>query len=604
MIKIKEIEIVNYKSIRELSIPFDRNYGNSKTVFFLGINESGKSNILEAINQVEKHFHEVHFNDICHKSVQDEDDAYVEIYVRMEMQEINIRRLKNKIGAQFECFKENADKLTIGKDVIGNVYLDSQSEVGETYRLSIEIDDDFPFDQWKIEGEQVVPESNEGQSEEARITKDKLKGMLESFVENSFLAIPNVIYWKPSPEYLINEPVSLTEFKENLEISIPLRNIFYIYGKTNKDKIVKIIDGALESAERKSELEDKLSQKVTSHINAIWKEHKIAIKIKIDGDKLKIHIEDKDSKHNYYKMAQRSDGFKQFISLLLTLSSQYKGGVLKNKIILLDEPESHLHPSGVHFMRDEILKIGKDNHVFVATHSPSMVDLNSIGRHWIVKKNKMQTSILIDDVSEFDEEILRVAFGINMLNELLPKNLVFVEGDHDKRLLEHAFNFNFDKHKKTKIMVLSAGGASKLYPIAALLNQKSTSAFILCDSDNEGISCISQITQRLKPNFSERNALHLRNLEPTLPKKATIEDTLPRDFVLEFFDQKGYSTNDHNKDAPILSCMYSSNRNLKNDDVKQKQLKRDLIDTFIEQNQENGTIFSIAEKLIDRINED
>ena len=46
---IKKVKIENFKSIREIEIPFDK-VGNSYTKIFVGINESGKSNILEALS--------------------------------------------------------------------------------------------------------------------------------------------------------------------------------------------------------------------------------------------------------------------------------------------------------------------------------------------------------------------------------------------------------------------------------------------------------------------------------------------------------------------------------------------------------------------------
>jgi predicted ATP-dependent endonuclease of OLD family len=40
-----------------------------------------------------------------------------------------------------------------------------------------------------------------------------------------------------------------------------------------------------------------------------------------------------------------------------------------NKVILLDEPETHLHPSGQKYLRNELLKISENNLVIYATHS-------------------------------------------------------------------------------------------------------------------------------------------------------------------------------------------------------------------------------------------
>jgi AAA15 family ATPase/GTPase len=54
-----------------------------------------------------------------------------------------------------------------------------------------------------------------------------------------------------------------------------------------------------------------------------------------------------------FEVDKRSDGFKQFVSIILNLSIENETGVLNNKVILLDEPETHLHPSGQKYLRNE-----------------------------------------------------------------------------------------------------------------------------------------------------------------------------------------------------------------------------------------------------------
>ena len=46
---IKKVVIDNFKSIDHIELDFDK-VGNSYTKIFVGLNESGKSNILEALS--------------------------------------------------------------------------------------------------------------------------------------------------------------------------------------------------------------------------------------------------------------------------------------------------------------------------------------------------------------------------------------------------------------------------------------------------------------------------------------------------------------------------------------------------------------------------
>ena len=63
------------------------------------------------------------------------------------------------------------------------------------------------------------------------LTKDYLESEIANKLTPLFNAnMPKIQIWKSSSEFLINESIDLEEFKDNTELSIPLRNIFHIYG--------------------------------------------------------------------------------------------------------------------------------------------------------------------------------------------------------------------------------------------------------------------------------------------------------------------------------------------------------------------------------------
>ena len=67
---ISKVKIENFKSIESIEIPFDKN-GNSYTKIFVGINESGKSTILEALSYFEVPLKEVSFDHFCNQKLED-----------------------------------------------------------------------------------------------------------------------------------------------------------------------------------------------------------------------------------------------------------------------------------------------------------------------------------------------------------------------------------------------------------------------------------------------------------------------------------------------------------------------------------------------------
>ena len=181
----------------------------------------------------------------------------------------------------------------------------------------------------------------------------------------------------------------MNEFKKNpAAISVPLLNMFKLAGIRN-DSLIKRIDGALKDSEDRIKLNYELSENTTKHINTVWKEHEVQITVNIEGSgTCSVHVADKDAHTNVLEMAQRSDGFQRFISFLLTLSADNLNEDLKNALVLLDEPEVHLHPSGVEYLRDELLKISKNNYVLAASHSIFLVDKRCLQRHIAISKAK------------------------------------------------------------------------------------------------------------------------------------------------------------------------------------------------------------------------
>lgn len=73
--KITKIKIENFKSIKE--IEFDlKKYGSSYTTMLVGINESGKSNILEAMSYLNTPEGEFDYNVIHHQKDEDNNPVF------------------------------------------------------------------------------------------------------------------------------------------------------------------------------------------------------------------------------------------------------------------------------------------------------------------------------------------------------------------------------------------------------------------------------------------------------------------------------------------------------------------------------------------------
>ena len=131
--------------------------------------------------------------------------------------------------------------------------------------------------------------------------------------------VPEVIFWEPSDKYLIINPINLEQFKQNPDNSIPLKHIFQLCDYDESEIRINI-ERIQKERETQKEFGRELSRTITEYINGVWPEHQINIIVEMDSNSCDIYIEDKNNVNQIFNMNQRSDGFKQFVSILLSLS--------------------------------------------------------------------------------------------------------------------------------------------------------------------------------------------------------------------------------------------------------------------------------------------
>lgn len=169
-----------------------------------------------------------------------------------------------------------------------------------------------------------------------------------------------------------------------------------------------------------------------------------------------------------------------------------RANLLTNSLLLIDEPDMSLHPSGSRYLRDELIDIAKKNFVVFSTHSIFMIDKENISRHIIVKKEHEKTNITNATKSNVvDEEVLFNALNYTVFDILQKNNLIF-EGWRDKKLFQtavskipdtHAKELKVLKEKLKNIGLCHAEGVKDVRNITPLLELANRSCFIVSDSD-------------------------------------------------------------------------------------------------------------------------
>jgi len=605
---LDKVVISGYRSINKLEVDFNQGLDNKLFVLF-GINETGKSSIIKAISLLDNTA-EYNYTLDCEKQIAKVDGETVVSYL------YTIDDDKDLIALIKEDLPEN---LCVKLKIIGaKKVLTFKSDGTSSECYWIQFDDikyeDFFFQKTtKVIVEQIP--DDDSATDYVPLTSEDLDNLVyEKLTPLLDETRPKILFWKGDPKHLINEAINLDSFSADPSMSIPLRNIFALAGYKS-EKLTTTLSRVQSSSDERSELEEEVSDCITAHINKLWPEHKINLKLRIESDHLcHISVEDKDNTKPKYSLLQRSDGFKHFISILLTLSAEHKTQQLENNIILLDEPEISLHPSSIRYLRNELINISKNNIVLVASHSIYMVDKEHLDRHYTVSKEEGYTSInQVDPSNPLQEEVIYEALGTSIYEILMP-NVILVEGRTDKELLDAVLLKLKTKLSLPDFQIVGASGVSHLPKYAKFFNQRFIDGFVLCDSDQAGRAAIRNV---LAENSSfEGRVFELKDISNIEKPHATIEDYIPKDIVLEAA-QKLYpqpvEVVDDNK--PILKEIerYKRSHNI-NLDGDMKELKVEILQRVLRDlknkrftipmtNEKYSALVSVATGMVDKINQ-
>ena len=356
--RIKKVIIDNFKSIDHIDLDFDK-VGDSYTKIFVGINESGKSNILEALSYFKVPDNNVSFDSYCNQKIEDRDICSILFELEFEPNTPFVLNEKKGKGQGLNLSLSNITK---------KVYLSKgANRFDHSYSFDIQLLDANLFikktptpNQYGIGrgvNDSIVPESEKDDNSEPLTIKHVehiYNDTIIKYIENNE---PSVSVWKASSEYLFSN-VNLNAFAQNIDSNKPLKNIFHLSGFKDQPSIVEAIS-KVRNPKNRSILSSRLNESLNNYINKVWS-NKINIVIEItETGALSFLIKDQgaENEHNRFDITERSQGAQQFLSLILSLSLEAENQERKNELILIDEPETHLHPSGIRDLGRELLKV-------------------------------------------------------------------------------------------------------------------------------------------------------------------------------------------------------------------------------------------------------
>ncbi len=327
------------------------------------------------------------------------------------------------------------------------------------------------------------------------------------------------------------------------ENSAPLFNILLLCKPLQiasvEDLKFKISVWKQDSSERRKDSAI-ITESLNNYVKSIWADYSQDLRIELEESKITIHINDPNSSQkNFYEMEARSQGFKTFISFILTIAAEAENGIVKNFVLLLDEPETHLHPSGVRYMKEELLKLcNKGNYIVYATHSLFMIDRKHLRRHIIVSKENELTHLTKVERNNFIQEaVLYEALGTQVDEfSIGPKNII-LEGELDLIFFQFYLKNCLDK-EQTKIFsdyeLWDGGGTKRIDQFFTnKILPKSSEWLIILDNDTPGQNLAKNISQKFKNDSNYEVSCHHYSANANYE----LEDLLPKNIIQETFDQ-------------------------------------------------------------------
>jgi energy-coupling factor transporter ATP-binding protein EcfA2 len=512
--QLVQVDVINYRSVESLSIDFQAH----RAIGLVGVNESGKSNILRALALISPET-KPSLSDVRVQRASDEDIDESRVLFSFQLSDKEVSGLIDEIKKtvvsqgnvvptfvskrgtrQFAEFAHslsiayvNVDVLTQKTDVYTYAQPDESLEVVGKWATptSAAVNVEVP---WMIPttmainpgglvclDDIILGDPPAGMHVVDAAALDELWTSKVRYLVQKQL--PKALLWSYDKENLLPPTVALDAFCATPSICRPLQSMFEIAGVTDIAKEI-----AKEKARGRhfvDNLLQRVSDRASKHIREIWKEYRAAsFDLQLDGAEIRISVKDDDLR---FPFADRSDGYKRFVTFLLLISAKVKTSTLENTILLIDEPEISLHPAGIRSLRDELLRIAEKNLVVYATHSPQMIDRRCVDRHIVVKKvNEVTRCERAENGKLFDEEVLLNSLGLSVLEAVQPFNLLF-EGWRDKKLFETYLHAN--KKVAELAVLLHAGtahvtGVKDIRNVVPLLSLTNTLSVVVTDHDS------------------------------------------------------------------------------------------------------------------------
>jgi predicted ATP-dependent endonuclease of OLD family len=268
-----------------------------------------------------------------------------------------------------------------------------------------------------------------------------------------------------------------------------------------------------------------VSNEISRKFSETWTQEQVEIQLEKQGDNLTVSIAEKIAISSV--PSERSEGFQWLLSFFAIFAIDSPNET--KEILLLDEPAIRIHPKGQKDLLEVFEKMASNRQIIYTTHSPFLIDRNFPGRIRVLEKNLNKGTLInnkpyTDGKTRFWEP-LRSSIGVCLgdLFSLGESNLI-VEGISDQIIITHISN-QFAKNgypfiDSQRVSIVAAMGATCEESIAKLAFAEKLRALSLVDNDSKGNRVMTVL---------QKNNIPVVSVGSLKGEAITIEDLIPED---------------------------------------------------------------------------
>ena len=275
-----------------------------------------------------------------------------------------------------------------------------------------------------------------------------------------------------------------------------------------------------------------------------WKQGEYKFRFEADGDYFRIWVSDL-VRTEEVALELRSTGLQWFLSfyLIFLMESQREN---KNAVLLLDEAGLTLHPLAQKDLVRFFESLSENNQIINTTHSPFIIDSSNIDSCRVVYADALGHTIVSSDLRQGADKLneksiyaVHAAMGLGVSDVLLQGcQVVIVEGPSDQYYFNGIKTFLIKEKlfaPSEEIVFMPSGGVKGIAGIVSMVSGKMGELpHVIIDSDKSGEDVKKKLVSNLY-NGNEKRIIEIKEFSDIV--NCEVEDIIPFDLQKRSIDK-------------------------------------------------------------------